>query len=140
MHEPIQRTVLGSRGEDLALKWFLGSRPGSRLLARNFRCKQGEIDLIFWEEPLAQLVFVEVRYRTERAWVGALASITWTKRQRLRRAIEVFLAREGARFARARGLRLDVLALDARGGAAPVISHFENIELACGPVDRCPST
>ena len=123
--EKPDRFQLGRLAEERACQWFLAQGAGRSLLARNYRCKQGEIDLIFFEEPRAELVFIEVRFRSKRAWSAALESVTWQKRQRIRRAAEVFLAKEGARYPHARGMRLDVIALDCEGDKI-LLSHTEN--------------
>jgi putative endonuclease len=56
---------------------------GLRLLARNYRCRNGEIDLIMQQGAL--LVFIEVRYRHSAAYGGALASIDRCKFRRINR-------------------------------------------------------
>jgi putative endonuclease len=126
MANPIDRNALGKSGEDLAARWLLERREGSRILSRNFRCKQGEIDLIVWDAARSEVAFVEVRLRSERAWVDALESVTWKKRERIRRAAEVFLAKRGSLPPGARGLRLDILAIDTREGEAR-ITYLENV-------------
>ena len=65
-------TRLGQRGEDLAADYL--SRQHLTLIARNHRCRGGEIDLICREGRT--LVFVEVRQRSSGAFGGAAASIT----------------------------------------------------------------
>lgn len=63
---------------------------GLRLLARNWRCKGGEIDLIMRDGAI--LVFVEVRYRKDGRFGGAAASITAAKQARLLHAARLYLA------------------------------------------------
>ncbi len=79
----------GARAERLA-EAFLTAR-GLVLIARNFRIRHGEIDLILRDG--ATLVFAEVRLRTNKNFGGAAASITPAKQARLRRAARAFLAR-----------------------------------------------
>ena len=64
---------------------------GLETLARNFRCRAGEIDLVMTDGDM--VVFVEVRYRSRNAWGGPLESITPAKQRRVVRAAEHFLAR-----------------------------------------------
>lgn len=78
----------GRDAEDLAAA-FLENR-GMRILARNYRCRFGEIDLIAREGQV--LVFVEVRHRSSAAYGGAAASITAAKRDRLLCAARHYLA------------------------------------------------
>jgi len=82
---PTQR--VGDQGENQALA-LLTSR-GLHLLARNLSCSQGEIDLIMRDGDV--LVFVEVRRRASKRYGGAAASISSSKRERLRRAARFFL-------------------------------------------------
>lgn len=82
-------------------------RQGLTLLARNFRTRRGEIDLVMRDG--AVLVFVEVRLRTNAAYGGAAASITPRKQARLVAAAQVYLARLG----REPACRFDAVLLDA---------------------------
>ena len=80
---------------------------GLRVVARNFRTKRGEIDLVARDG--ATLVFVEVRYRRSASHGGAAESITGIKQARMVAAAQVYLLRE-------RGdppCRFDAILLDA---------------------------
>lgn len=66
---------------------------GLRLLARNYRCRGGEIDLILQDGD--SLVFVEVRERASAGFGGAAASITAAKQARIRLAAQHYLTRQG---------------------------------------------
>ena len=79
----------GRHAEELAAA-FLQQR-GLTLVARNYRCRFGEIDLIARDD--ATIVFVEVRLRGADRFGGAAASITAAKRTRLLRAARHYLAR-----------------------------------------------
>jgi putative endonuclease len=98
-------TGTGQRAEVLAAG-FLKKR-GLSVVARNFRCRGGEIDLICREGNT--LVFVEVRLRRNTSFGGAGASITAHKRQRIILAAQHFLA---ATNAAASNCRFDCLLLD----------------------------
>ena len=76
------RKEAGVAGEAAALEYL--QRQGLTLIARNYRCRAGEIDLIMRHGPA--LVFVEVRYRSSNAFGGAAASVTYRKQRRLIRA------------------------------------------------------
>ncbi|MDA8109607.1 MAG: YraN family protein [Betaproteobacteria bacterium] len=94
----------GARAEELCAE--LLRRAGLRILARNWRCRHGEIDLVAEEE--GTLVFAEVRLRHDARFGGAAESLTAQKRARLVAAARQFLAaRPGA------SCRFDVLLLDA---------------------------
>jgi putative endonuclease len=81
----------GRRAEDIA-ETYLTAR-GLVTLARNHRCRGGEIDLVMRDG--ATLVFVEVRARASAAYGGAAASITAAKRHRVVLAARHYLAAGG---------------------------------------------
>jgi putative endonuclease len=107
------RREAGARYEDFACTHL--QRAGLALVARNYSCRYGEIDLVM--RDAATLVFVEVRYRrgggASRYGDGA-DSIGAAKRARLQRAAAMFLAQHPA-FADA-ACRFDVVAI---AGDAP---------------------
>jgi len=85
------RRELGRRMEEAALR-HLEAR-GLRPLARNWRCRAGEVDLVLQEGTT--VVFVEVRYRAGAAFGGGAGSVDRRKRDRLRAAALHFLQRRG---------------------------------------------
>ncbi|MGL4565924.1 MAG: YraN family protein [Halioglobus sp.] len=81
-----------SPGEDyetLAARWL--AARGMLLLARNFSCKTGEIDIIARDRE--HLVFLEVRARSNRAFSTAAASVDRRKQQRILRTAQLYLLR-----------------------------------------------
>jgi len=82
---------MGHRGEAAeALAAAFLQQNGLKLIARNYRCRFGEIDLIVRDGKT--LVFVEVRMRASDEFGGAAGSITAAKRARLARAARHYLA------------------------------------------------
>jgi len=77
----------GEGAEQAALDFLLAA--GLTLVARNWRCRRGEIDLILRQG--ATLVFVEVRQRSSHAFGGAAASIGAAKQARLIAAAQTYL-------------------------------------------------
>ena len=77
----------GRKAEELAERLLTGA--GLAIIARNFRCRHGEIDLIAREGDT--LVFCEVRLRTSQSWGGAAESITGRKQARIAAAARYFL-------------------------------------------------
>ena len=75
-------------------------------IARNFRTRRGEIDVIVRDRDT--LVFVEVRLRSRATYGGAAASITPAKRARLIKAAHAYLAT----LAREPPCRFDAILLD----------------------------
>ena len=81
------KTLLGHAAESRA-EAFLKTR-GLTLVARNWRCRFGEIDLVMQDGPV--LVFVEVRLRSRSDFGGAAASVTPAKQQKLLAAARQYL-------------------------------------------------
>jgi putative endonuclease len=82
---------LGRVGEDAALARYLAG--GYRLVARNWRCRLGEIDLILARG--GSLVLCEVKARRGSALGGPFDAVTWRKQGRLRRLALAFLTASG---------------------------------------------
>jgi len=99
----------GARAEDLCAQLLQGA--GLRLLARNWRCRHGEIDII--AEEGGTLVFAEVRMRSSSGFGGAAESVTAAKRARLLAAARLYLSGRAETPA-----RFDVFLVD--GAAARV--------------------
>lgn len=97
----------GSAAERAAERWLRGR--GLRLVARNYRCRRGEIDLIMSDGTT--LVFVEVRMRTRADFGDAAASVTATKQRRLSAAAGHYLAHHPR--AADRPCRFDVVAVSS---------------------------
>jgi len=80
--------MLGAAAEQRALQ--LLQREGLRLLARNWRCRGGELDLVMQDGD--ELVFVEVRARRHGDYGGAAGSVDQHKQRRLIHAAQTYLA------------------------------------------------
>ncbi len=101
---PHKTTVsIGDDKERLACAYLQGS--GLRLVARNYRCRLGEIDLIMRDRDT--LAFVEVRYRASTRFGTPAETVGPKKRQRLAAAAAHYLARHPTTLA----CRFDVLAI-----------------------------
>jgi putative endonuclease len=98
----------GTAAEAAAAR-YLQTR-GLSVLARNLRCRAGELDLVCLDGGV--IVIVEVRHRATSDFGGALASVTWRKQRKLIRATE-FLKMRRPEW-RARALRFDVIAVQGR--------------------------
>jgi putative endonuclease len=109
----------GRAGEDAALADFLAR--GYRLVARNWRCRLGEIDLVLERGPV--LVVCEVKTRWGSAFGGPHESVTARKRAKLRALAEAFLAGSGARPAQ---VRFDVASVSVSTAGRPSVHVFED--------------
>jgi len=118
------RRADGARYEAVALAHL--ERAGLSLLARNYNCRYGEIDLVMRDRDV--VVFVEVRYRSASRFGDGVDSISAAKRSKLVRAASAFLA-EHPRLAGA-ACRFDVLAI-GDGADAPSIDWRRNAFEAC---------
>lgn len=88
---PNLTTVDRGREAEAVAARYLEAR-GLRVVARNYRIRGGEIDLICRDGD--ELVFVEVRLRRRSDFGGAADSITWHKRRRLILAARHYLLRQ----------------------------------------------
>lgn len=87
------RQQIGRAAEEAAAR-FLESRQ-LRILARNYRCRTGEIDIVA-QDARGVVVIAEVRLRADARYGGAAASVDWKKQRRIRRAACHLLARQPA--------------------------------------------
>jgi putative endonuclease len=112
------RSVRGHAGEVAALRLY--EHRGFRTLARNWRCPLGELDLVVERGGL--LVFCEVKTRTGTAFGGGYEAVTWSKRRKLRRLAEAFLAAVAPGYSR---IRFDVASVWLCG-ERPDVEVFED--------------
>jgi putative endonuclease len=105
----MDRQQIGRAAEDAAVA-FLISR-GIDIVARNFRRRLGELDVVARERDT--LIIAEVRTRASNRFGGAAASVDYRKQVKLRRAAALFLEGRGD-LARLR-VRFDVIAVTPAG-------------------------
>lgn len=96
--------ALGRRGEELVARWYL--QRGCTVVARNWRCAAGELDIVV--RCAETLVFCEVKARSSERFGSPFEAVDHRRRQRLRNAAGQFLASSGQR---ARQIRFDVAAV-----------------------------
>lgn len=117
------RKRLGDAGERLAAAWL--EEHGYRVVARNWRCPYGELDLVAERE--GELVFVEVKTRRGVRLGAPEEAITAAKRRHLVASVAAYLDATGAGVAGAaeRPYRIDVIAVDlAPSGRLLGLRHF----------------
>jgi putative endonuclease len=112
------RIELGKTGEDLACGEL--ERRGYAIVARRYRVRGGELDIVARDGPT--LVFVEVKARISREFGGAAEAVTSAKQRRI-----VQLARQYVARLRLQNCpcRFDVVAIHLDAGR-PVIEVFQN--------------
>ncbi|GAA1898649.1 YraN family protein [Streptomyces sodiiphilus] len=120
-----QRGALGRYGEDLAVRRLRAA--GVTVLARNWRCRAGEIDIVALDPADGgTLVVCEVKTRRAAAYQHPMAALTRHKAERLRLLAQRWLGECWLPVHRAPppgGVRIDLIGvlLPARGG--PVVEH-----------------
>ena len=101
----MNKRAIGTGQEKLAAEYL--ERQGMKIVERNFRCSQGEIDLIGFHQ--GYLVFVEVKYRGSTAKGHALAAVDSRKQKRICRVADYY--RYSRRISKGTGVRYDVVAI-----------------------------
>ncbi|MEO6121339.1 MAG: YraN family protein [Acidimicrobiales bacterium] len=99
-----RRQALGAAGEDAIAAWY--QERGYEVLARNWRCRDGELDLIVRDGR--RYVFCEVKTRTTDAFGTPAEAVTRDKQMRLRRLAARWLMDAPTR---PREIRFDVAAV-----------------------------
>ena len=100
----------GRFGEAEAVRWYV--RRGYEVVARNWRCAAGEIDLILRGPEVAGdavVVFCEVKARANAEFGGPEGAVNWAKQRRLRRLAAIWLS--AARPSGSVTVRFDVVAV-----------------------------
>ena len=117
---------LGRLGEDIACREL--RRRGYAILARRFRTRQGEIDIVARDGEA--LVFVEVKARSSRGFGGALGAVTPHKQRQVVAMAQRYMARVGWG---ARPCRFDVVAIQSDDRDAPDVTLVRNAFVADWP-------
>jgi putative endonuclease len=111
------RISLGRVAENLAAEYL--ERFGMRVLVRNWRRREGELDIV--AQDWGTLVFVEVRSRSGEASGHALEAITPRKRAQVIRSARIYLSEEKWQ---ASGFRFDVVGVTfSTDGRTPVLDY-----------------
>jgi putative endonuclease len=110
--------VLGAAGEDAVALWYTGC--GYSVLARNWRVREGEIDLVARRD--ATIVFCEVKTRRGDGFGLPAEAVTMRKQVRLRKLAVRWLADNPSR---AEVLRFDVASVTPDGRGAWTVDVLE---------------
>ena len=119
---PVDRRKLdlGARGEELAVAWYSGR--GYTVLGRNWRCREGELDLVVSRDGC--VVFCEVKTRTGTGFGLPAEAVTAEKQRRLRRLATRWLGEQppSVQFTE---IRFDVACVTLRGGSTEELEVIE---------------
>ena len=115
---------VGARGEDLAAAEL--ERQGMTILARNWRCPTGEIDIVATEDAGGRqtLVFCEVKCRTGLGFGAPLEAITHAKVRKLRQLAAEWLAATGSAVEQ---IRIDAVGVVLLPRQRPQLTHIRGI-------------
>jgi putative endonuclease len=116
---PNGRQVLGRNGENLAARWY--AERGYDVVARNWRCPQGEADIIALRRGV--LVVCEVKTRSSDRFGSPAEAVTLGRQRRLRQTALRYLQEHSASLpgGRPRVVRFDVA--EVLNGAISVIEE-----------------
>lgn len=110
---------LGRWGEDLAAQHLTAA--GAQLLARNWRCREGELDIVALEGG-ATVVFCEVKTRSGTGFGEPAEAVGLVKARRIRRLALLWL--DDHRPPEMADLRFDVISIVRARGVPPVVTHL----------------
>lgn len=116
-----RNNLVGAWGEAVAAEYL--QKKHFKVVAANYRCRYGEIDLIVCNKQY--LVFVEVKLRKTDHFAQALEHVDIRKQNKLRTTAEMFLSQ----YETVLQPRFDVVEIYAPEGAAtkkPAINHLED--------------
>ena len=117
----MSRNELGALGEQVAVDHL--RCLGLRIVARNWRCRYGELDVIAADGD-GTVVFVEVKTRTGDGFGGLEHAVTPQKLRRIRRLAGIWLAGQDLRWP---GLRIDVVRVRVGRDRAPEVVHLRGV-------------
>jgi putative endonuclease len=109
---------LGRRGEDLAVEYL--ERRGLVVLSRNWRCRDGEIDVVATDAD--RLVVCEVKTRSGTRFGEPGEAVDGRKAARIRRVTHLWLAAHRVRWCE---IRFDVVAVLVEPGRPATVQHYE---------------
>ena len=117
----LSRIEIGALGEQLAVEHLQGL--GLRIVARNWRCRYGELDVIA-AEGSDILVFVEVKTRTGDCFGGVAEAVTPQKVRRIRRLAGLWLAGQDSSWSQ---IRIDVVGVRIGRCRTPEVTHVRGV-------------
>lgn len=120
----IKRQQLGTQGELLAHQYL--RKRGYIILAQNYRCPLGEIDIIARDKQT--LVFIEVKSRQSLRYGPPAGAVTYRKQQQISKVAQYYILSNnfGTKAA-----RFDVIAILLPPSGAPKIEHLTNAFELC---------
>lgn len=118
------RISTGKAGEDLAVNYLM--RHNCQVIARNYRMRMGEIDIIARDGEY--LVFVEVKTRRSSRYGSPFDAVDFRKQQQIAKVALAYMSRHGLTEV---AVRFDVIAVYLSDGA-PRVEQIQNAFEYCG--------
>ncbi|GEL17779.1 YraN family protein [Pseudonocardia asaccharolytica] len=112
------KDALGRRGEDVAVEYL--EKRGLVVLTRNWRCRDGELDVVATDAD--KLVVCEVKTRSGTGFGEPAEAVTGRKAARIRRVTQAWLAAHKVRWCE---VRFDVVAVLIEPGHPATLQHYE---------------
>lgn len=109
--------TIGQRGEDIATKAL--KKQKYKILERNFRCRQGEIDIIA-EDPEGVLCFVEVKARSSQDYGRPEEVVNSHKQRRLTAAAYIYLEKNRLELT---AMRFDIISVNLNSKEATILRN-----------------
>lgn len=116
-----RNAAVGAYGERVAARHLVDS--GYELLEANWRCREGELDLVARDGDC--LVVAEVKTRTSNRFGSPIEAITARKAARLRRLAGAWLAAHPG--AGVRAIRIDVVGVECPPRGSAVVTHLRGV-------------
>lgn len=114
--------LTGRWGESIAAQYL--RRKRYTVIAANYRCRFGEIDLI--AENRGYLVFVEVKLRKNQAFAQAMEFVDRRKQERIRQTAAIFLSQHEELTKQPRFDVIEIYAPEGTATERPQIRHLED--------------
>jgi len=111
------RRALGQQGEEIAALYL--QQQGYKILARNYRSRYGELDIICHKNGI--IVFVEVKTRSSQRFGSPEEAITSTKIQHIKKVALIYLAEKKMAY---QEIRFDVITILMQDNK-PRLNHIE---------------
>jgi len=109
----------GIKGEEIAADYL--TAQGFKIIERNFRSQQGEVDIIAKEKDF--LVFVEVKYYSFRSYGTPLGAVRKSKKQSIIHAAQTYLYKRNIQNVYC---RFDVVAIYRNRDGSQAIDHYRD--------------
>lgn len=117
-----ERHILGNNGEKIASEYL--EKNNYEIIKRNFRCKQGEIDIIAYDNKNREYVFVEVKTRTNFEYGKPVDSVNKMKQKHIVSATKYYIYLHNLEN---EYIRFDIIEIYKKDQY--IINHIKNVEI-----------